>query len=260
MTHSTLRPGLLVSLKTSVVGNVAYAKETLEPTHLTEDGKSKARWETLRTITDPVEHEAALKARNKAAGIIRGICTNSAFGLLCPEADADKLAAAMVEARKLADAFNATAALSRVHLYIITGRVAPDDVEAIKAINSEVRDLLADMKVGIEKLDVKAVREAASRAKEIGAMLSADAQARVQIAVDTARAAATKIVKAGETAAAEIDESALRKITEMRTAFLDLDTAGEIKAPSASGRALDLAPAASGPVTFAQKSQPAEID
>ena len=35
-----------------------------------------------------------------------------------------------------------------------------------------------------EVIDVKAIREAATRAKEVGAMLSADAQVRVQIAVE----------------------------------------------------------------------------
>lgn len=242
MKTSTLRPGLLVSLKTSVSGNVSYQKQVIEDAHLTEDGAQQARWETQRTISDPEEHENAVKARSKARAKIRSVCADSAFGMLCPESDADKLEAAIKEAREIADGFNEVAKLTRVTVYVITGRIAPDDVEAVKAINSEVKDLLNAMSAGIENLDVKKVREAASRAKEVGAMLSTDAQARVQIAVDAARAAAKKIVAAGDQAAKEIDRATIRKITEMRTAFLDLDEAKAIEAPAAEQRALDLTP------------------
>lgn len=240
---STLRPGLLVSLKTSVVGNVSYNKRDLEQNHSTEDGALKAKWETERTISDPVEHEAAQKARGRAQSLIRSVCAVSAFGLLCPESDTDVLDKAIADARKVADEFNAGAKLTRLHLYIIAGRIAPDDVEAVKAINSEVTDLLDAMTRGLQNLDVKAVRDAASRAKNVGSMLSPDAAARIQIAIDTARASAKKIVQAGEQAAAEIDLSAIRRITEQRTAFLDLDQQGDVAAPAAEGRALDMTPA-----------------
>src|SRR5580765_135900 len=82
---STLRPGLLVGLSTSISGNVRYRTQTLEEEHLTEDGAEAARWETERTITDPAEYEAAKKARSKARNSIVRVCAASAFGLLCPE-------------------------------------------------------------------------------------------------------------------------------------------------------------------------------
>jgi hypothetical protein len=242
MTHSTLRPGLLVSLKTSIRGNVSYRKQTIEQEHLTEAGAQLARWETERTIADPVEHEAAQKVRSKVRSIISGVCANSAFGMLCPETEAENLEKAIAEGRKLAEAFNSEAKLTRVSVYIMTGRIAPDDVEAVRAINSEVRDLLSDMAEGLQKLDVKTVREAANRAKSLGSMLSDQAQARIQIAIDAARKVAREIVKAGEQAAQEIDTAAIRKITEQRTAFLDLAEGREIAAVDAGpARAIDLA-------------------
>lgn len=261
--NQTLRPGFLVSLKTSCRGNVSYQKVEIESAHKVEEtGEQKARWETTRLITDPEEHERAITARSKAARKIRSICAHSAFGLLCPEIDAEKLEKAIKEANEIADEFNKTAALSRVTVYVMTGRIAADDVEAVKAINSEVRDLMDLMQDGMTRLDVKAIRDAADKAKEIGAMLPADAQVRVQMAIDTARQVAKNIVKAGEAAAAEVDQSALRKITEMRTAFLDLDSDGKaVAAPVAEARGVDLdtAPAAKGS-TFIERSQPREIE
>src|SRR5690348_7110755 len=49
MKLTTLRPGLLVSLKTSIVGNTEYRRVQLEADHVTEEGTRRARWETERT-------------------------------------------------------------------------------------------------------------------------------------------------------------------------------------------------------------------
>jgi hypothetical protein len=240
---TTLRPGLLVSLKTQILGNVSYTKKTIQADHITDDGTKQALWETERVITNPEEHERAKVARSKASTLVRSVCSYSAFGLLCPESDVDALAQAIEEARKVADEFNRTAELTRVSVYVITGRVAPDDVEAVRAINSEVRELLTNMAEGIERLDVKAVRDAADRAKQLGNMLPPETAARVQTAIDTAREAARKIVKAGETVAREIDTASVRRITEMRTTFLELDEIETTRAPSqAPARAVDFEP------------------
>jgi hypothetical protein len=239
---TTLRPGLLVSLKTTLTGNVSYRKETIDPDHLTSDGERRAKWETERTVKDAAEHERGTKARSEAASLIRAVCARSAFGLLCPESAAAELDGAIRKARTIADAFNQGAQLSRLGVYVITGRIAPDDVEAVKAINSEVRELMTDMEAGLANLDVEAIREAANKAKQLGAMLTDEAAARIQTAIDAARSAARRIVKAGEAAACEVDRAALAKVQNARTAFLDLDGGQEMQAPAAPSRALDLAP------------------
>jgi vacuolar-type H+-ATPase subunit H len=95
---------------------------------------------------------------------------------------------------------------------------------------------------GIKNLDVTSVRDAADRARDIGRMLTPDAQARIGDAIEAARAAARKIVKAGEQAAQEIDQRNVQRITEARTAFLDLDPAAEVAAPVEEARALDFEP------------------
>lgn len=250
MKYDTLRPGLLVSLKTTVSGNVAYRKRDIEQDHVTETGERVAVWETERTITDPAEHDAAVKVRSRCRTIITAVCSGSSFGLLCPEANADKLDAAIVEAREVADAFNLAAKLTRVQVFVMAGRIAPDDVEAVRAIRSEVRDLVSDMERGVASLDVEKIRAAANKARELGAMLSPDAAERVKTAVETARKAARAIVKAAEQGAAEVDQAVLRKLADARTAFLDLTDEGEetaIEAPATEARAIDLDPEVEAP-------------
>jgi len=93
-------------------------------------------------------------------------------------------------------------------------------------------------------------------------MLSPESETRVRIAIEAARTAARRIVQAGEQAAQEIDLSAVRKITEARTAFLDTDEGAEVQAPSAApGRGIDLAPEAPAAIeTAPRQSSPFAVE
>ncbi len=243
---STIRPGLLVALKTNVTGNVHYAKQDLG---VSMEGDAEIlKWETERTIKDPAEYKEASQVRMKLRGFIVNVCAQSTFGLLCPENNADKLAAAIKKAHALADAFNEKASVTRVNVNVIAGRVASDDVEATLAINSEVRELLDRMERGVKMMDVEAIRDAAKRAKAMSPIVAPDANERLIAAINVAREAATKLVKAGETAAREVDKEALKKLKASRTAFLDIDLGDEksspkvnVKPSKAKGRAVDLA-------------------
>lgn len=236
---TTLRPGLLVSLKTALSGNVHYKTRDIETDHIAQDGTRRATWETNRTIEDPGEHERGVKARSKARSLVVAVCSESTFGLLCPEADREALSRAVDEAREIANEYNATAAITRLQVNVIVGRVAADDVEAVRAINSEVRELLYSMERGLKNLDVQAVRDAANKAKSLSAMLSPVASEKAEAAIRVARSAARQIVKAGETGAVAIDEATIAVIRNSRTAFLDLDDAAEFQAPTATARAVD---------------------
>ena len=239
----TIRPGRLVGLKTTIRGGVEYSTTVIEEEHLTDSGAEAARWETERRIADPDEFERAKTARSKARTAITRVCVPSDFGYLCPEDRVADLEAGVAEARRIAEAFNASSQVTHLGVNVITGRILPDDQEAVKAINSELSSLLSQMERGIQRIDVKAIREAADQAKRIGAMLSPDANERVQKAVEIARQQARELVKAGEAAATAVDQAALASITETRMAFLDFDGATEVKAPEAEGLAIDLMPA-----------------
>lgn len=241
---STIRPGLLVVIKSHVTGNVTYHKHD-KGTKVERSGKEVSEWETTRTIEDAKEFKAAGQVRMKALGLMYNVCARSSFGLLCPEDKAAKLAEMVAKARKMTDDFNAKAKVTRVSFNIIAGRVAQDDVEATRAINSEVRDLIDRMESGIKSLDVGSVREAAAKAKLLGSIVAPGSSERLTAAIEAARAAARKIVKAGEAAAKEVDQEVLKTLKASRTAFLDIDhddqeEAAPIKPAQAKARAIDL--------------------
>lgn len=241
---STLRPGLLVSLAIRIAGNVTYKTKDLEHRHREDDGTERARWETERIVQNAAELRRAEKVRSAARQLVSKTCARSSFGLLCPTAWEKDLHSNIAEARRLAAEFNARARCTEVGVYAIVGRVAQDDVEAARAINMEVRGLMKEMTEGLKNLDAKRVREAAGRARSVGMMLSDEAGARVKVAIEAARASARKIVKAGDAVSAEIDKEAIKKISQVRTAFLDFSEEGSIlpTAPKASGRAVDFVP------------------
>lgn len=243
--NTTIRPGLLVAITGSIKGNVKYHKEDIEAERIVEDGTARAEWNTKRTIKDPKEFKAAQEVMSKASYTIKSVC--SRIGTMpvyvCPNIAAPDLEKAVAEAKAMCVAFNATSKVTKIRLGVVTGKVAQDDVQAVRAIRREVAELLADMKDGIENLDVATVREAASRAKQLGQMLAPEAEARVRIAIEQARALATRINKAGEQGANEIDARTIATLTEARTAFLDIDddngeaSIGKVFTP---GRAVDL--------------------
>lgn len=230
---STLRPGILVALSTSVKGNVSYTKKIIDADH--EVGEARvAAWETERTIADAKEHEKAIKTRSKIRSLITGICARSHYGLLCPEDKADKLTDAVKAARDLAAEFNATANITRIEVYVMPARINPDEVEAARAIRSELRDLIGDMQDGLRTLNAKKVREAADKMRSVGQMLSPALQEKNSAAISVARGAARRMMKAALTASAEVDTVAIEALTQARTAFLDLsEDGGEIALPAA---------------------------
>lgn len=245
-----VRPGLLVSLRTSIKGNTKYYKQELEAPHEGESGEERSRWETTKVVFDPDEQERAEKVRNKAISLIRGVCAKSDFGLLCPEDKAEQLQERIVLARGLAKEFNLDAELAYVRVDVMWGVVAQDDVKAVEAITGELRDLMREMQTGVAELDAKKVRAAAAKAVSVGQMLSEDTRKRLDVAIKVARREATRIVKAGETAGLEIDRTVIERIEQSRTAFLDLAEPVAVAAPQAVGRAVDFdfqAPAVAPP-------------
>ena len=228
----TLRPGVLVSLKTRTRGTVKYDKRDLEFAHLTGDGTQVSRWETEKTVFDAAEQKEASQVVSSASYLIRKLCVQSEHGLLCPDSRADQLPAAITAARELADQFNAGATYTRVEVNVICGRVVADDVEATRAIFSETERFLQQMQDGLQELDVKKVRAVMRKAKDVGQMLAPEANQAIASAVSVASAACRKIVKAGNQAAIAIDQNAINAIGAARNSFLDFDiTEVEVDTP-----------------------------
>lgn len=239
--NTTIRPGLLVAVKTSIKGNVSYKKSPTEVKRA-EDGGEIAEWDTERTIKDAAEQEAASKTRSRARSLIAGVCSVTDFGFLCPLIARPDLDKAVAEASKLCADFNATSKVTKIRFGAVCGMIAQDDYQAVRALRREVTELLTDMTEGLKNLDVNTVREAAGRAKQLGQMLSAEAQVRLEMAIKQARDSAKKIVAAAEQGAAEIDKTTIARLTECRTAFLDIDDNGatDVASPMTQGRAVDL--------------------
>ena len=240
----TLVPCYLVSIKSTKRGNVNYQKTTLESDHLDENNATVARWEQKRTIRDKDEDERAKVARGAAVVRIKRVCSPTQFGYLCPLDQFEALQAGIAEADQIVRDFNRSAAITRIGVFSIIGKVAENDAQAIRAINSEMRDLIDEMRDGVDNLDTDKIRAAAKKAKAIGQMLSPEARDATKNAIEAARKIASAIVaKAGEQAAIKIDQKLVAELSKSRTVFLDLDAEQvEVAAPVNTGRSLDMNP------------------
>jgi hypothetical protein len=233
---SLLKPGILVSLKTQLQGGVYYNRQDLAvdvPAPVEGEAGAAAtqaaisRWETTKVIDDVEEHKRATKARSAASSLIRAVTTATSFGLLCPESREVDLDKVIAEARKIADEHNATAQSTQVSVFVLKGRIASSDEEAARAIANEVSGLLRQMEEGIRKVDVTAIRDAANRARKMGAVLDEAQAKQLSEAVTSAREAARLIVKrvenGGEAAEVVLGELDTKAISSARFAFLDLE-------------------------------------
>jgi hypothetical protein len=250
----SLRPSILVALRTTITGGVEYRRVDLDaegvPVAALDVGDSAktevTRWETTRVVADADAYERAKKVRGKARSLIAGTCSASDFGLMCPEAREDALDAAYAEAIARVNAHNVQGGATRVNVYMVKGRVAASDEMAAKAIGAEVRELLDAMKGALANADVGAIREAANKARALGRILDEETAGKLGKAIDEARSAAKAIVKrvevGGEDAALVIQELSRKAIDEARFCFLDLEPVAEVEASAVPSRALDLEP------------------
>lgn len=229
MTTTTIKPGILVALRSSVGGGVAYRRVDLAPEApaAAQEGAAVARWETTKIVDDPAEHERATKVRASALTEIGRVCARTSFGLMATQANEPELDEAHRRARAMVDEFNATAQTTRISLFMLKGRVASSDEEAARAIGAEIASLIDEMNAGIDRLDPEAIRSAASKALQVGAVLGDEQALTVETAVNAARKAARAIVKRvqkeGEDAAAVLTTIQRGDIERARISFLDVD-------------------------------------
>jgi hypothetical protein len=155
-----------------------------------------------------------------------------------------QLDAAIIEARGIADEFNSRASLSRVRIYVMCGRIAPDDVEAVKAINSEVRELLSEMTEGVKKFDVKRIRDVRIEGEAIGL----DAARRMRRRTDPTRGRCRPQLSpqtcpgwrdGREGSGSLCDATAQGSAHRVSSIWMKKR---EVRAPKAQGRAIDLEP------------------
>lgn len=256
---STLKPGLLVSLKTSLKGGVHYEVEDL-PAPAPASGEAVSAWKTVRTIDDVSEFERAKTVRSKARSLIVGGCAQTAFGLLCPTSDKEKLQARIQAAQAIVERFNAEARTIRVGVWVVCGQIASDDEQAARAINAEMAEILEKLEAAVRTCSPDAIRQAANQARQVSTMLSDRANEAVQAAIAAARKEARRLVRAGEQAAATADALVLETVKAGRLAFLDLDApSAELVVPP-DARAIDLEPVESSTAEPVADSAPRQLE
>jgi hypothetical protein len=228
MRVSTIMPGIMVALTIRTRGNVNYSKVDLE-NNRTEAGEARARWETTRTIADPAEFEKAQKTRSAARALISAKCSRTTFGLIALKSREAELEETVGAALALIRDFNEEARMTRLELSVMYGQIAADDEKAIKAMNSEMRDIIDDMEAAVRNIDAEAIRKAAIAAKSAAKMLNPEVAARVQSAIAVGREFATRISAAANVAAVTVDTIALEALSTARASFLDLSDTEEVK-------------------------------
>lgn len=219
----TLRPGIMLGLKTSVRGGVTYKRVDLD----SDDGSEK--WETTKRVQDPTTLKAASKLRARCRQRIEQVCAKTSFALLCANENETKLDAVLDDVRAKVRDWNAANPVTRVNVWCVKARIAESDAQAARGIASDLTDLLDAMNKSISDLDPDAIRASARQARAMLSILSEQKQALANQAIEAARDAASaiakRVIKKGEDAATVLQSLDTQAISAARVAFLDIEEA-----------------------------------
>lgn len=223
-----IKPGLLVSVKTRQHGGVSYTKRDIEAPRVTESGAQVSRWETDKFVYDPDETERAQQVANRARYLVTRNCVKTEMQqLLCPNDRRDELRAAIAEARELVAEFNASASFTEIQIDVWVGEIVDNGVDAAQQIFASQQAFMAEMIDGLKEMDPKKVRAAINKSRDLGQMMSGQANQMVIEATRVAEAARQRIIAAGEKAIVALDLEAIAKIGSVRNSFLDFNYAVE---------------------------------
>lgn len=224
---SKIKPGLLVSVKTRQHGGVSYTKRDIEAPRVTESGAQVSRWETDKFVYDPDETERAQQVANRARYLVTRHCVKTEMQqLLCPNDRRAELRAAVAEARALVADFNEGASFTEIQIDVWVGEIVDNGVDAAQQIFASQQAFLNEMIEGLKELDPKKVRTAINKSRDLGQMMTGQANEMLIEATRVAESARQRIIAAGENAIVAIDLEAITKIGSVRNSFLDFDYAG----------------------------------
>lgn len=191
---NTIKPGILVSLKSTVTGGVNYERNDLRA-ETAATGAEVRHWKTTCYTADPDEHARATKVRNRAIYCVRSLCADTALGLVCPLEREVELRAAIEDMRRIVDEYEATARYTHVRVTVYRGTVDATDAENVNAVAEEVARIVSYMAEALARRDVKAIRDAATDAASLAMIVSDDAAQKLVRAIEAARDAANQIAK-----------------------------------------------------------------
>jgi hypothetical protein len=225
MPRAIIRPGVKIfNVSCRSEGGVTYDREVLNVEH---DGVSeRKRLRTDVTVLDTSEHDRAQSVRSTARSRIVKETTPTPFGNVCLPQNFDAIRAAIAQSREEVEAFNRAARFTRLALYVFELDVPSDAEENARAIAQQFTSVMGAINSAIDRLDAKAIQQAAAEAQDLLSVVEAQQAAVVTEAITQARKAARdinrRIVKKGEEAAVVLKDIQRGNIEKARLAFLDM--------------------------------------
>lgn len=226
-----VRPGLLVSMRTSIKGGVSYRREDLVDE--IEGEGTRTEWKTEKKVENADEYTRARRLRARVVTLIGGACVKTAFTYICPLENEALLDERIAEAQAACDAFNEEAVHSQVTFDLMRGRYMEDTKETVQAVRREIHELLEELNSALKAGEVQSIRDVAARATQMGRLLEEGTEARsaLERAVKESRRVAGQLVKRikeGADAVAEVLAGANVSLIATARHTFDEDETGEI--------------------------------
>lgn len=235
-----LPPSIVVCGSVEVLGKVRYRRLDEQSKVLGEQGSIRIK-EVIKTskkvIENVDEYETAQKLAGELRYAVRKLAQATILGPVCPPDKEPALDAVITDARVRARAFNEVAVSHMIRVAYVKATISSDDESAAREFTYDFQQYLGDMKVALEALDVKQIRNVAaqmqSTIKGLSAMIPAQERSILQKAVDNARAQARMIVEEvgakGRTIESVKEELETSAVDAARMTFLEYEVSPELQ-------------------------------
>jgi hypothetical protein len=235
-----LPPSIVVCGSVEVLGKVRYRRLDQKSKVLGEEGQIRTK-EVVKTskkvITNVDEYDKCQKLASELRYAVRKLAQATILGPVCPPDKEPELDAAIQDARTRAREFNESAVSHMIRVAYVKATISSDDEAAAREFTYDFQQYLGDMKVALESLNVKNIRNVASQMQStlrgLSAMIPDTERSILQEAINNAREQAKMIVEEvgakGRTIASVKEELNTSAVDSARMTFLEYEVSPELQ-------------------------------
>jgi hypothetical protein len=190
-----IKPSILVIDKIKIDRAVTYDHVELDSVQHV-DGSETKRWETERTYKSLEETQEANSVYQKARYRIRSVCMKTDVGFVCPQTRIRELAAAIDEARVMADEANSRFSYCHIKFRVVCTKLEPGDPDHTEALREAIVEQTTAIKDALENFDASKARQLISASKHmVGVIADPTTKASLESMRDEASALAKEMAR-----------------------------------------------------------------
>ncbi len=188
-----IAPCILVIPKVGCKGGIRTEREDIDK--FNDSNGETVIWKTTKIIADPEEHKESRKLRRDLKKKLLNVGLLTSIGIVVSHENLDKVKEVQLEIEEEIKEFNEYSEFVTMSLKMPVFHFTGDNEAAVSVVVDDLKDTLTQMKIAVENVDLKGIKNVVKRLKNYETVLPEDAAKRVIEAVESAKAQAKEFRK-----------------------------------------------------------------